>query len=386
MSVLESLIERVIEYWININSSKNIICFGAGQKGKQTLALLQKKGIYPIAFCDNNKDLIGKTINDLPVLSYEEIKKTYSQYTIVITTTIKYALEIKNNLLDYGETNKIYFMANPFKAENKFLDIDDLKNEVDKYINCYNLFEDELSKEIFIEFLYWKSTGDLSTSLRYIDKNEMNEFFDKDIIKWEHGIYIDVGAYTGDSILRFFNYADSTYKHIYAIEPDESSFMDLMNFVRFGRIPNVTLIQKACWSNIEKKEWHSASDIGYSYESSNLYRDISESISASVEPNIENNERINIIETDTIDNIFYGKVTPELIKLDALASEVPILYGAEKLIESTRPNIIMEMGTHSNYLTECVSFLYRLNPHYRFILRQKYSFGNSRTALYIKNN
>lgn len=384
MAAIEELIERVSEYWINISSSKNIICFGAGQKGKQTLELLRERGIFPIAFCDNNKDLIGKNINDLQVLSYEELKQTYSEYTILITTTIEYALEIKNNLLNHGEKNKIYFMANPFKVENKFLSIEDIKNDVENYISCYNIFDDDLSKEIFIEFLYWKATGDLSASLIYTDKNEINEFFDKDIIKWDNGIYIDVGAYTGDSLLRFFNYSDGRYKHIYAIEPDESSFLDLKNFVKFGRIPNVTLIQKACWSNIENKEWHSASDIGYSYESSNLYRNISETISL-VEADIENNKCTNIIETDTIDNMFFGKVTPELIKLDVLASEVPILYGAEKLIKSTKPNIIMEMGTNSNHLTECMLFLYRLNSDYSFVLRQKYSFGNSRTALYIKN-
>lgn len=383
MTAIEELIERVSEYWINISSSKNIICFGAGQKGKQTLELLRKKCIYPVAFCDNNKNLIGKNINDLQVLSYEEIKQKYSEYTILITTTIEYALEIKNNLLNYGEKNKIYFMANPFKVENKFLGIEDIKNDLDKYTSCYNIFEDDLSKEIFIEFLYWKATGDLSTSLIYIDKSEINEFFDKDIIKWNNGVYIDVGAYTGDSLLRFFNYSDARYKHIYAIEPDGSSFLDLKNFVKFGRIPNVTLIQKAYWSNIENKEWHSASDIGYSYESSNLYRNISETISLVAD--IENNKCTNIIETDTIDNTFFGKVIPELIKLDVLASEVPILYGAEKLIKSTKPNIIMEMGTNSNHLTECMLFLYRLNSDYSFVLRQKYSFGNSRTALYIKN-
>lgn len=386
MQIMDGLIERVNKYWENIYNTNNIVCFGAGQKGKQTITLLREKGIEPVALCDNNVDIQGRQIMDLPVLSYNSLKSLYNDYTIIITTTINYALKIKEALLLQGEKNPICFMANPFKAENKFLSVDNITSDLDEYIQCYNILEDQESKDIFIEFLYWKLTGDLSTILKYTENNDINEFFDENIISWRQGVYIDVGAYTGDSILRFISYSKGRYKHIYAIEPDESSFKDLQNFVQLGRVPNTTLIQKACWSKIEEKEWYSATDLGCSYESSNLYRNISTTISNSIENRTEKKAIIShIIKTETLDNLFYSKVTPELIKLDVLSSEIPILYGAKELIRQVKPNIIMEMGTYSDYLTESILFLYRINPKYKFILRQKDSFSNSRTALYVKN-
>ena len=101
---MSALLDKIIdseEYFYNLKTKK-IVCWGAGSKGRQTLELLREKGIEPIAFCDNNKDLQGKSMKGIPILNYDTIKNECSDYCICITCTYSNAMGIYNELKNSG--------------------------------------------------------------------------------------------------------------------------------------------------------------------------------------------------------------------------------------------------------------------------------------------
>ena len=48
------------EYFQKIKQYDNIVVYGAGNKARETVKLLEQKGIYPDAVCDGNQALWGK--------------------------------------------------------------------------------------------------------------------------------------------------------------------------------------------------------------------------------------------------------------------------------------------------------------------------------------
>ncbi len=86
----------------------------------------------------------------------------------------------------------------------------------------------------------------------------------------------------------------------------------------------------------------------------------------------------------TLDSYLDEIVSEEhvLLKIDALASEGEIIRGGVELIRKKRPVIIMEYGTHSEHISDMIPLIKELRNDYKFILRQKTSFNNSRTVLF----
>ncbi len=83
------------------NNEYEIIIFGAGSYGKKTKINLERCKKYQIkAFCDNNEELIGKSVEGLPVIDVNTVVN--EKESIVIIATIAYSKEIYAQLIGLG--------------------------------------------------------------------------------------------------------------------------------------------------------------------------------------------------------------------------------------------------------------------------------------------
>lgn len=77
-----------------------VYLFGAGENGLFIAKELQKENIKVVAFCDNNKMLQNKIVeNDIYCISPEQIDK---KIPIIITVSIKYVNEVKKQIQNLG--------------------------------------------------------------------------------------------------------------------------------------------------------------------------------------------------------------------------------------------------------------------------------------------
>lgn len=323
MKKLNELFVNSDEYFGSLRN-KTIICWGAGSKGKQTSQLLLEKGIYPVAFCDNNPQLAGEYINDIPVYNYETVRGQYEKYCICITTTLGNAIEIAKGLKTQGETNEICFMANPFKAENKFLDTAEIIKNYEEYEESYMALEDEKSRKIFVDFLNWKITG--NQYLTYGEtETEWLEFFDRKVIPDRRDYcYFDVGAYSGDTIVRFLALENGKYNRMIAFEPDANNFERLNSVIEYGRLERITCYKQGLWSKNGELIFYMREGDGI-YESSNFFRNIDTTMSNS----LSSDTKEEMIPVRTLDS-YIDDISDEehiLLKIDALASEGEIIGG-----------------------------------------------------------
>lgn len=92
-----------LSHILNKARKNNVYICGAGVYGRFLHAFLNVHGIRPIqSFCDNNIDIIGKSIQGLIVKDLEEVVAKDKNALYIIATKKQYADEIEKQLLNKG--------------------------------------------------------------------------------------------------------------------------------------------------------------------------------------------------------------------------------------------------------------------------------------------
>ncbi|NLL79124.1 MAG: FkbM family methyltransferase [Clostridiales bacterium] len=364
-------------FWNQRKTGKPVIFWGCGNNAHIVKKILECKGIYPDAFCDNNSKLWGKKFEETEVLSYAQIKQKYSQYDMLITAAVGGAVEIEKQLKEAGEKNKIIHMEKPFKVDNEFLDYDYIRANIEQFETVYEFLEDNFSKELFVENVNFRLCGNKFPLLKYVDGES---FFDSKLFhSFEEDNYVDVGAYTGDTLLRYYAFCGGKYKKIYAIEPDEENYEGLQMLVKLGRLKNVETFQCGAWECKDTLTFFTAQNKNKrNFDSPNFFKNMSETIPSSC--GIEEEDFMEEkIEVNTVDNLLQGEPCG-ILKINALAADFQTLRGCKKTIQQYKPVIVGEFGTRKENLTEMLLYMKELNDNYRVFLRQKMIFGDCKTV------
>lgn len=379
MNILTKIIDQD-KYFAGIRSHKNVILYGAGNKARQTIELLKEWGIIPCDVCDGNEELWGQVFaQEYTIKSYQEIRETYRDYCIIVAATIKNALEIVQ-VLDAGVP--CYHVCSPFKIESGFLKKQNIEKNRNEYEAVYSVWQDERSKRLYIENINSRLSGNFMELHKLEDGTS---FFDEQILRSRsNGVYVDVGAYTGDTLCRFLEYA-GTYKKMIAIEADRENCECLRQFVKYGRIRDVRVIQSGVWSEEKTMQFYTTNHKNdMSYDMSNFYRRTDEQADNRTLKKCAANAMEMIMEemkVDTLDHLLQDE-KPTLMKINAMAADLPILEGARQIITKYCPDIILEYGVRPAYLIDEIKYLNDLNVGYRFYLRQKNIYGDTKTILY----
>ena len=175
---------------------KKIIIFGAGKCGKESKKRIDRCNKYNIeAFCDNNSELVGSYIDNIPVISIDDIKDSDS---IVVIATSKYANEIYYQLL----------------GEN--IDSERIVIPISGYL-------------------------ELQCGWQYFDvfKPQNKE------------IFLDVGVYNGNTIVDFYKWLDGNNGFAYGMEPIYEMYKESLRNIEKNNLKNVTIYNSAAWNKNE---------------------------------------------------------------------------------------------------------------------------------------
>lgn len=377
---MENLIDRKA-YFDHLRSYDLIYLWGCGSKGVQTLSLLRKEGIEPKAFIDSNKGKHGRIVEGIPVIDYSEAKKTEKEYCILITTVWNYACEIKEMLSKepFQEKNEVISCINPFKMECKFLEDDG--ELVKKVEDNLNLLADEESKELFIRHINWKMIGDVFQMVPYLKERSMIEWLDEEMIPVaEDYTYVDIGAYTGDTVVQFMAFSRMKYHKVIAIEPDRTSAEIMKKCFDYLDInKKCEIIQKGVGAQKQTLTFYKSAD--KEFESANFLQECKNIISID---RLEGKEETvgELVECDLLDNLLQNENGNLLIKLDTQGMEYECLLGAKQTLAKKQPILMLEIGTFSENMFDVLPLIHEQNPNYSFYIRQRIVGENSRSFVY----
>lgn len=362
--------------WNSISMDIPVIFWGCGNNSYIVKKLLLAKGIIPTAYCDNNPKMTGTIIDGVEVLSYEQVRERYKRYYMILTVAVNNALPILEQLKQAGEKNPIFHMEKPFKVDDEMLEYDYLESKWEEFKEVYEMLADEQSKKLFVENVNFRLSGNKVRLVQYIDGDT---FFDRKLIpSSEHYSYVDVGAYTGDTLLRFYAFCGGKYDAIYAVEPDKGNFLSLEKMVKFGRLERVHLFQVGGWDCKDELTFYTMNNSNSkNFDSPNFFKNVVETVSSSW--NIENKNHVEQkIIVDTVDHLLQGRECT-LLKINALAADFQTLKGSVETIKQYKPVIVGEFGTRKENLTKMLLFMKEKNSSYHIYLRQKMIFGDCKT-------
>jgi len=369
-----------------------VVLFGAGSAGKELYPVLRLHGVDPVCFCDNNPLRTGELYCGLPVISVSELRREHKDSLIVVTIGANRD-KIKQQLLGFGfHGDRILTIPNQ-EAMNYYTHLaqwywpeKDLLLYQDELLNAYHLLSDQKSRDIFASRIAlfvggadFQSFCDFISNffaVHYVQGADSMEYtkspksnieaylqFNNDLIHLdEKEVFVDGGAYTGDSTLEFIDACarqNLTYDQIICFEPDPNIYAELQNNTSPYR--NVVLRPFGLWS--------ASSTIRFA--GSNIVKPGSSRIVSVYDNNDDlagSASEIMEISTTSIDENLTGRHIT-LIKMDVEGAEMEALRGAADTIKRCRPKLVISAYHKRNDLFEIPLLIHEMAPNYKMYFR-----------------
>lgn len=203
-----------------------ITIYGAGTIGRQAIDAARLAGLPVKAILDANTKLHGTGINGIEVRSLSSLTKGVD---VVVPALGRHIAAITVSLHEHGvhsvmSLSELYYASRrPGEPETDYLD--DLFANRHRYHSLFLAVADQRSREVMSAILKHRLTL-ATTHLADIAERDHPQWFDSGFLpRTESDVFVDGGAFDGDTVLGYIHARGSDYKHIHAfeIDPDVSA-------------------------------------------------------------------------------------------------------------------------------------------------------------------
>lgn len=341
---MELRLECKWDEFVKEEKSKELICFGASSCYEKFTNKLNDK--FKVKMIIDNDDLKkGLLFNGVTVVGSEIIDQLEESDTIVITST--YYNQIIEQLYNLKFKGRVYsFLHLRGKIPNEG-DFDAMKYGIDE---LKSLLEDEKSINIVDQICY-KRKHNISD---YSDICEGNQYFLKDIVKTSASeVFIDAGAYDGETVAEFIEFVDNKFLKVYSFEMDKVNFENI-NKAKFDE--RVEFINAGLWNENEEVSYLEGGAGTEIVEDANCFA-----------------------QCVKLDDVVKEKVT--YIKMDIEGAEMNAIEGAKTIILRDHPKLAICLYHKFDDLWKIPIYIHRLVPEYKLFIRH-HGKNNEETVLY----
>ncbi|MCJ2163221.1 MULTISPECIES: FkbM family methyltransferase [unclassified Pseudodesulfovibrio] len=330
-----------------------IVFFGAGFALKGILQRFEQKGFTALSICDNDKKKHGRQILGYTVQSLDQVASLPDTKTFVVTSPA-YFWEIKEQLETQFGANSVcpvdfncthYFSGKQFQPY--------FTQHIERFKAVEAFLADDLSRQVYRQVLKAHSTGKRE-DFESIPRVDDDWYLFKSLLAAdEDSVYVDCGAFDGDTITLFNKTSKGRYKHIYAFEPDKNILEALAACIADNGIDNVTIIPKGVYNR--------NGSIGFSWDG--VYSAVSESNASVMDK--KNDDGIEVVRID--DEL--KDVPVSIIKMDLEGAELNALKGAKDTIQKHHPKLGICLYHNIIDLLEIPEYIHDIAPDYRIYIR-----------------
>lgn len=267
---------------------------------------------------------------------FEHMKSKYLQLPIQIKESIG------DFLNDFGYWGKLDYVHEEYeeiwnKANTFSKHLEDLKW-------LYNQLGDYRSKKLLFGILYNWYDYDFTT-LKDLMDHTFCHYFDLDLIQCHEEVFVDLGAYIGDTTLDFIHsYGENSYQKIYCYEMTPSTFQQLEK--NLNKYKNIIC---RCKAVSDKEELLHMCTNSNSSSANSLSNDGLE------------------IEAISLDDDISDIIT--MIKMDIEGAEAEAIEGAKKHIILDHPKLLISVYHNHEDIWKIPRMIEEICPGYTFYLR-----------------
>ncbi len=332
-----------------------LIIYGAGSYASDVVKFLNRNNVEVDMACVDSEYIQNSKYpimdEGIKVTTIEDICSKYGIFNIVIGfSDYRKAVTRLESIQGVAE---VFFVDTPDHLD--FFDYQYIVEHLNDFEFTYNLLADQLSKDTFIAYINAKISGQPDGLYDLIEKNP---YFPDFLPLCLNEVFVDCGAFDGDTILEFVKRTDGKYNKIYAFEPDGRNYKKLTQTIDTNRIKCVQPYKMGCW--------HSKTTLRFT----------SNGTMTSLVPN-EGDVAIDVEAVDSI--VDCARVT--FIKMDIEGAELAALHGAAKTIEISKPKLAICVYHKPEDLITIPQYINSIVPEYKFFLRH-HQFISWETVLY----
>ncbi|OGA63149.1 MAG: hypothetical protein A3G81_28700 [Betaproteobacteria bacterium RIFCSPLOWO2_12_FULL_65_14] len=339
-------------------AGKPVVLYGAGGLGRLALKGLRSLGRPPVAFADRRATASSAPIDGIPVLGPAEAAERFGNEAVFVVsiwnaqTDHRYPVT-RDELRRLGARHVAPMLALFWKHPDTFLpyyclDVPDrVLAAQDDIRRLANELADDASRDVLVRQLRWRVKMDFE-ALPFPVKGLA--YFQPDLLPpRQDELFVDCGAYDGDSLRVFLSRMEGNAARTIAIEPDPASYARLEACAAAlppGVRERVRTLNVAVGRGREKLR----------FDSSGLA-----SAHASDTGTIE-------VDCLPLDEILEGE-TPTLVKMDLEGTELDALRGGEASIRRARPSMAICVYHRPDHLWTIPLLLRRMLPNHTLHLR-----------------
>ncbi|MDA3834075.1 MAG: FkbM family methyltransferase [Spirochaetales bacterium] len=359
-NILETDIEAALEQRFPpmnrlFDQQTRVILYPAGRLSRAAAVELQKRGVTVIGFGDRNASLRGSSMDGLPVFSPQQIIEQFPGCSILVGTGL-YDSEVCELFTNNG-CKWVYPMPWLSHRLPDIFATREYKGALEAVANpqnhdvinhAFRLFADDESRRTFALKIEYFLTFEKQRLDEVRSRNTI--YFDSEIIQLiDQEVFLDGGAFKGDTLEQFLKISKGIFREYHAFEPDSGNFALLQQkaFVdpsRIFPIRNGLANQSGALRFINTSAFDSQFADGD-------------------QPGGES------FPVTSLDEYIIGRQPPTFLKLDIEGFEASALRGAANLIAKHLPVLAISAYHYPEDLWKIPNLIHELNPDYCLLIR-----------------
>ena len=332
---------------------QGVILFGSGNLGRKIASYFKSKSYKIECFVDNNDEKNNTIIDNLVVYSPKTAFEKFGTWNLTWVVTIwspghsfKKTFEQLNQLgvQNIVPVNNIFQIFSKDLLPYYHFQVPEYYHETKEKINeAYSCLIDDESRVQYYKQLKARvgySFNELPEATTY------NQYFPEDIIQLsEPEIFLDCGAFTGDTLNDYLKYAKVPFKKYICLEPDPQNLISLNNNIVSKNLSDIQVLEIAVGNENAVLKFDATGGGGAGLSDSGSIN-------------------VNCVR---IDDFFNEEIT--FIKFDIEGAELSALKGAYDTIQKYKPKLAVCIYHLPNDLWEIILYIKEQFPFYDFSVR-----------------
>lgn len=337
---------------LTADTGTRYVLFGAGRLGQITLAGLRKADIEPLAFADNNSSLWGKKIGDLQVLSPKSAADQFGANAVFIVTVYTSApvwkqlrgmgLRIASFAMLAWQYPQTLTPHGGVERPRKIFE------EANKVRQAFALWADDVSRNEYLGLLKWHNSLNSSALPPHLPQRDIY-YLDELITPIANEVFVDCGAFDGDSLQEFLERRRQVFDQFLAIEPDPANCKALRSRIESLSLETqnkIQVIQSVVGAKHELVTFNATGTAGSGIGKGSYQ-----------------------VECAPLDDIL-ANTKPTFIKMDIEGAEPDALLGAHQTIGKNTPALAICLYHAQEHLWQIPLQVQSFSDQYSFYLRR----------------
>ncbi|MBQ8974449.1 MAG: FkbM family methyltransferase [Oscillospiraceae bacterium] len=328
------------ELWERLREAdKPIVLYGMGNGADKVLDHLEELSIPVSGVFASDGFVRGKSFRGFQVCSYGEAKEKFGDM-IVLVCFGSSRPEVLENIRRIAGEQELYAPDVPVYGSGVFdrAYYNAHRRELD---TVRDMLCDEQSRLTFESVISYKLTG----RTEYLERCQTSteEAFENILCLGEKERYLDLGAFTGDTVGEFLRFTGGRYESITAVEPDKKSFARLQKAT--ARLERCRLVPCGVSDRYGRGSFQMRG--GRNSAASQVGEEIT---------------------FDSVDNITLGRQV-SYIKMDVEGQEAAAIRGATATIRRFKPKMLVSAYHRNEDIYALPLQVKELCPEYKVYMR-----------------